>query len=79
MNTRELASYRAGLLQASHMALIAATALELRDDAGELRQQAAVAALRGLADGLKADTTHIEPQAFRGFGIHKIPEAGIPL
>lgn len=58
MSPRELAAYRAGLLQASHMALIAAMTLELRDDAGELRQQAAVAALRGLAEGLKADTTH---------------------
>ncbi|MCP1551649.1 MULTISPECIES: hypothetical protein [Methylorubrum] len=58
MTPRELAAYRAGLRQAAEWALVAALSLELRDDAGELRQQAAVAALRGLAEGLKADTTH---------------------
>jgi len=36
------------------MALIAAITLEARDDARELRQQAAVAALQGLAEGAKA-------------------------
>lgn len=58
MNPHELAAFRAGLLHASHLALIAVLTIELRDDAGELRQQSAVAALRGLAEGLKADTTH---------------------
>ncbi|MFJ7441282.1 hypothetical protein ACIQW5_26970 [Methylorubrum thiocyanatum] len=58
MTPRELAAYRAGLRQAAEWALVTALSLELRDDAGELRQQAAVAALRGLAEGLKADTTH---------------------
>ena len=36
------------------MAIAAAVTIEVRDDAGELRQQAAIAALQGLADGLKA-------------------------
>lgn len=58
MSPRELAAYRAGIQQAAEWALVTALSLELRDDAGELRQQAAVAALRGLAEGLKADTTH---------------------
>ncbi|KAB7785979.1 hypothetical protein [Methylorubrum populi] len=57
MNPRELAAFRAGLLHASHMALIAATEIELRDDAGKLRQRAAIEALRGLAEGLKAEAT----------------------
>lgn len=58
MNPHELAAYRAGIRQAAEWALVTALSLELRDDASELRQQAAVAALRGLAEGLKADTTH---------------------
>lgn len=57
MTPRELAAYRAGIRQAAEWALVTALSLELRDDAGELRQQAAVAALRGLAEGLTADTT----------------------
>lgn len=55
MNARELAAYRAGLRHAADMALVAAMTLELRSDAGKLRQQAAIEALRGLADGLKAE------------------------
>ncbi|WP_331287650.1 MULTISPECIES: hypothetical protein [Methylobacteriaceae] len=39
------------------MAIIAATEIELRDDAGKLRQLAAIEALRGLAEGLKAEAT----------------------
>lgn len=58
MTPRELAAYRAGLRQAADLALVAALTIELRDDAGELRQRAAIEALRGLAEGLKADTTH---------------------
>lgn len=53
MTPREHAAYRAGILHASHMALIAAMEIELRDDAGKLRQRAAIEALRGLAEGLK--------------------------
>lgn len=57
MSPRELAAFRAGLLHASHMAIIAATEIDLRDDAGKLRQRAAIEALRGLAEGLKAEAT----------------------
>lgn len=35
--------------------LITAMTLELHDDAADLRQQAAIEALRGLAEGLKAE------------------------
>lgn len=55
MTTRELAAYRAGLRQAAEHARVAALSIELRDDAGELRQRAAIEALRGLAEGLKAE------------------------
>lgn len=55
MTARDFAHYRAGLRQAAEMALLSALALELRDDAGALRQQAAIEALRGLAEGLKAE------------------------
>lgn len=55
MSPRELAAFRAGLVHASHMALIAAMEIELRDDAGKVRQRAAIEALRGLAEGLKAE------------------------
>ncbi|MBA9069926.1 hypothetical protein FHR71_003687 [Methylobacterium sp. RAS18] len=57
MNPHELAAFRAGILHASHMATIAATEIELRGDAGKLRQRAAIEALRGLAEGLKATAT----------------------
>ena len=57
MSPRELAAYRVGLRQAADMALIAAMELELRPDAGKLRQQAAIEALRGRAEGLKAEAT----------------------
>lgn len=58
MTPRELAAYRAGLRQAAEWALVTALSLELRDDAGELRQRAAIETLRGFAEGLKADTIH---------------------
>lgn len=41
--------------------MIVAVTLETRDDAGELRQRAAVAALTGLAQGLK--DTFLAPTA----------------
>lgn len=55
MTPRELDAYRAGIRHAADMALIAAMELELRADAGKLRQVAAIEALRGLAEGLKAE------------------------
>lgn len=57
MSPHELAAFRAGILHASHMALISATEIELREDAGKLRQRAAIEALRGLAEGLKSEAT----------------------
>lgn len=61
MTPRELAAYRAGLRQAADLALVAALTIELRDDAGDLRQRAAIEALRGLAEGLKAESQPVEP------------------
>lgn len=54
MTDRELAAFRSGIRHAADMALISALTIELRADAGEMRQRAAVEALRGLANGLKA-------------------------
>jgi hypothetical protein len=69
MNSRERAAFTAGVETAWQMALAAAVTIEVRDDAGEVRQRAAVAALQGLAAGLKetflASTACIQP-AFAG-------------
>ena len=54
MTQREQAAFLAGIEAARQAALIAAVTIETRDDACEVRQQAAAAALRGLAEGLKA-------------------------
>lgn len=59
MTPRERAAFAAGIEHARQMALIAAVTIETRDDAGEVRQRAAVAALQGLAEGLRALT--LEP------------------
>lgn len=53
MTLRERAAFEAGIESARQMAMVAAVTLETRDDAGELRQRAAVAALTGLAQGLR--------------------------
>lgn len=53
MTPRERAAFAAGIEHARQMALIAAVTIETRDDAGEVRQRAAVAALQGLAEGLR--------------------------
>ena len=53
MNAREQAAFAAGVEAARQAAMIAAVSIEVRDDAGELRQRAAVAALQGLAEGLR--------------------------
>lgn len=53
MTPRETAAFKAGLRHAAEMALITALAIELRPDAGQVRQRGAVEALRGLAEGLK--------------------------
>jgi hypothetical protein len=54
MTAREQAAFAAGIETARQMALMAAVTIEVREDASELRQQAAAAALQGLAEGLKA-------------------------
>jgi len=54
MTSRERAAFNAGIKAARQMALTAAVILEVRDDARQVRQQAAVAALQGLAAGLHA-------------------------
>lgn len=76
MSPRELAAFRAGLRHAADMALIAAMELELRPDAGKLRQRAAIEALRGLAEGLKAEGDLIGAQTAPP--IHIEPEVAAP-
>ncbi|TXM96796.1 hypothetical protein FV242_33025 [Methylobacterium sp. WL64] len=61
MTPREQAAFKAGIEVAQQMALTAAVTLEVRDDARELRQQAAAAALQGFAAGLKI--AFLEPPA----------------
>ncbi len=53
MTSREQAAFAAGIETARQMALTAAVTIEVRDDAGEVRHRAAVAALQGLAEGLR--------------------------
>lgn len=53
MTVRKQAAFTAGIETARQMALTAAVTLEVRDDAGAVRQQAAAAALQGLAEGLR--------------------------
>ena len=53
MTSREQAAFYASIETMRQMALLSAASLEIRDDARKLRQQAAVAALQGLAEGAK--------------------------
>lgn len=53
MTPREQAAFNAGIEAVRQMAMAAAITIEVRDDARELRQQAAAAALHGLAEGAK--------------------------
>ena len=53
MTPREQAAFRAGIETMRQMAMAAAVTIEVRDDAREVRQQAAAAALHGLAEGAK--------------------------
>lgn len=55
MTEREIYAFHAGMRHAADLALVVAIALELRGDANALRQRAAIEALRGLAEGLKAE------------------------
>lgn len=54
MTPRERAAFTAGIEAARQAALVAAVTIETRADANEVRQQAAAAALQGLAEGLRA-------------------------
>ena len=68
MTPREQAAFAAGIETARQMALTAAITIEVRQDAGAVRQQAAAAALQGLAEGLRA--LALEPS---GTSDHCIP------
>ncbi|WP_342111810.1 hypothetical protein [Methylobacterium sp. SI9] len=54
MTPREAKAFAAGVEAARQAALAAAVMIETRADANEIRQQAAAAALQGLAAGLRA-------------------------
>ncbi|MCJ2094075.1 hypothetical protein MKK67_16470 [Methylobacterium sp. J-072] len=54
MTPSERAAFNAGIEAARQMALTAAVTLKVRDDARQVRLQAAAAALHGLAAGLHA-------------------------
>lgn len=58
MTPREQSAF-AGIEAARQTAMVAAITIEVRYDAGEVRQRAAIAALTGLAEGLWALT--LEP------------------
>lgn len=58
MTPNEEAAYHAGVEAMRQMAMVAALTIEARDDAREIRQQAAAAALHGLAEGAKALLPH---------------------
>jgi len=54
MTAREAAAFNAGVEAVRQMAMAAAVTMESRDDATDVRKQAAVAALSALADGAKS-------------------------
>lgn len=60
MTQREQAAFAIGIETARQMALIAAMTIESREGSRIMRDQAAVAALRGLADGPKV--AFLDPQ-----------------
>lgn len=62
MTPREQFAFAAGIEAARQAALTAAVTIEVRDDAREVRQQAAAAALQGLAAGLKAAFLDAPPE-----------------
>ncbi|MDP4027077.1 hypothetical protein Q8W71_31290 [Methylobacterium sp. NEAU 140] len=53
MTPGERSAFAAGIEAARQMAVAAAVTLEIREDARDVRQQAAAAALQGLAEGLR--------------------------
>ena len=56
MNARDLAIFRAGICHAADAAIGAAAVMEQREGANDLRQRAAIEALRAFAEGLKAQS-----------------------
>lgn len=54
MTLREQAAFNAGIEAARQMAMVAAVTIETREDAADLRQRAAAAALLGFAEGARA-------------------------
>lgn len=65
MTTTQHAAFNAGIRHAIGMAQLAALNIELRPDAGHVRQRAAIEALRGLSDGLR--------EALRGSSSPTVP------
>lgn len=53
MTASEQAAFAAGIRHAADMALTTVVTMEVRPDARQVRQRAAIAALRALAEGLK--------------------------
>jgi len=53
MTPRERTALNAGIEAVRQMALVSAVTLEVRDDAGRVQHQAAVAALQALAEGAR--------------------------
>jgi len=58
---RERAAFNAGIEAVRQMAMVSAISLEVRDDAGRVQNQAAVAALQALAEGARALMLRSEP------------------
>lgn len=53
MTPTQQAAFNAGIKHAADMALLTALQIELRPDTNQVRQRAAIEALRGFAEGLK--------------------------
>ena len=71
---RERTASTTGIEVARQMALSAAVSIEVRDDSREVRQQAAAAALQGLAEGLSAaflapTATSLSPEQPKGLPV----------
>ena len=66
MTPRERAAFNAGIEAVRQMALTTAVTIEVRDDAGCVRHQAAVAALQALAEGARDLMLQGEAEAGEG-------------
>lgn len=62
MTPTQQVAFHAGIRHAAEMAQVAALQIELRPDANNLRQRAAIEALRGLAEGLNAAFSNDQAQ-----------------